>query len=49
LRAFERRRMERTLVLIKPDAMQRGLAGQILARLESRGLRIAGLKLILLG
>jgi len=38
--------MERTLVLIKPDAMQRGLAGQILARLESRGLRIAGLKLI---
>ncbi len=38
--------MERTLVLIKPDAMQRGLAGQILGRLEARGLRIAGLKLI---
>jgi nucleoside-diphosphate kinase len=38
--------MERTLVLIKPDAMQRGLAGEILARLERRGLRIAGLKLM---
>lgn len=38
--------MERTLVLIKPDAMQRGLAGEILARLERRGLKIAGLKLI---
>jgi nucleoside-diphosphate kinase len=38
--------MERTLVLIKPDAMQRGLAGEILARLERRGLRIVGLKLI---
>ena len=38
--------MERTLVLIKPDAMQRGLAGEILGRLERRGLRIAGLKLI---
>jgi nucleoside-diphosphate kinase len=38
--------MERTLVLIKPDAMQRGLAGEILARLERRGLRIVGLKLL---
>jgi nucleoside-diphosphate kinase len=38
--------IERTLVLIKPDAMQRGLAGEILARLERRGLRIAGLKLL---
>jgi nucleoside-diphosphate kinase len=38
--------MERTLVLVKPDAMQRGLAGEILARLERRGLRIAGLKLM---
>lgn len=38
--------MERTLVLIKPDAMQRGLAGEILTRLERRGLRIAGLKLL---
>jgi nucleoside-diphosphate kinase len=38
--------MERTLVLIKPDAMQRGLAFQILARLERRGLRLVGLKLL---
>jgi nucleoside-diphosphate kinase len=38
--------MERTLVLVKPDAMQRGLAGEIVSRLERRGLRIAGLKLL---
>ncbi|MGI8925564.1 MAG: nucleoside-diphosphate kinase [Tepidiformaceae bacterium] len=37
---------ERTLVLVKPDAMQRGLAGEILGRLERRGLRIAALKLL---
>lgn len=37
--------MERTLVLIKPDAMQRGLAGEILARLERRGLLIIALRL----
>ena len=37
--------MERTLVLIKPDAMQRALAGEILSRLEHRGLRIAALRL----
>jgi nucleoside-diphosphate kinase len=38
--------MERTLILIKPDAVQRGLAGEILARLERRGLKIVALKLI---
>lgn len=38
--------MEQTLVIIKPDAMQRGLAGEILSRLEKRGLKIAALKLI---
>ena len=38
--------MERTLVLIKPDAMQRGLAGTIIDRLERRGLKIAAMKLI---
>ncbi|OAI43687.1 nucleoside-diphosphate kinase [bacterium SCGC AG-212-C10] len=37
--------MERTLVLVKPDAMQRGLAGEILKRLESRGLKVVALKL----
>ena len=36
---------ERTLVLIKPDAMQRGLAGEILSRLERRGLLIVAQRL----
>lgn len=38
--------MERTLIIVKPDAMQRGLAGEVIARLERRGLKIVGLKLI---
>ena len=38
--------MERTLVIIKPDAVQRGLIGEIVNRFERRGLRIAALKLI---
>ena len=38
--------IERTLVLVKPDAMQRGLAGEVLARLERRGLKIVGARLI---
>jgi nucleoside-diphosphate kinase len=37
---------ERTLVLIKPDAVQRLLAGRILARYEDRGLKLVALKLI---
>jgi nucleoside-diphosphate kinase len=37
---------ERTLVLIKPDAMQRRLAGEILARLEQRGLAVRAAKLV---
>jgi len=37
---------ERTLVLIKPDGMQRSLAGEIIARLESRGLQIVGLRML---
>jgi nucleoside-diphosphate kinase len=36
--------MERTLVLIKPDAVQRGLIGRILARFEEKGLKVAGIK-----
>lgn len=39
--------MERTLVLIKPDGVQRGLIGEIITRFEKRGLKIAGLKLVL--
>jgi nucleoside-diphosphate kinase len=37
---------ERTLVLIKPDGVQRLLAGRILARYEDRGLKVVGLKLV---
>ena len=38
--------MEHTLVIIKPDAVQRGLIGEIINRFERRGLRIVALKLI---
>ena len=38
--------MERTLVLIKPDAVQRGLTFAILGRLEARGLKLVGLKML---
>ena len=38
---------ERTLVLVKPDGVQRLLTGRILARYEERGLKIVGLKLML--
>ena len=37
---------QRTLVILKPDAVQRGIAGEILARFERRGLRIAALRLV---
>ncbi|HSL33649.1 MAG TPA: nucleoside-diphosphate kinase [Candidatus Limnocylindrales bacterium] len=37
---------ERTLVLIKPDAVQRLLTGRILTRFEERGLKVVGLKLV---
>src|SRR5919202_926985 len=38
--------VERTLVIVKPDGVQRGLIGAIVARLEARGLKIVGLKLV---
>lgn len=41
--------MERTLVIIKPDGVQRGLIGPIITRLERRGLRITALKMIQMG
>lgn len=37
--------MERTLVLIKPDALQRDLVGEIISRLERKGLKLVGLKM----
>jgi nucleoside-diphosphate kinase len=38
--------VERTLVLVKPDAMQRGLAFEVLGRLERRGLRLVALRML---
>ncbi|HZO71868.1 MAG TPA: nucleoside-diphosphate kinase [Ktedonobacteraceae bacterium] len=38
--------MERTLVLLKPDAVQRDLVGEIIARLERKGLKLVGLKMM---
>ena len=38
--------MERTLVLVKPDGVQRGLIGEILSRLERKGLKVVGLRLL---
>ncbi len=38
--------VERTLVLVKPDAVRRGLSGEIIARLERRGLVLRGAKLV---
>jgi nucleoside-diphosphate kinase len=41
--------VERTLVIIKPDAVQRGLVGEIIKRLEDRGLKIVALDLRTIG
>ena len=38
--------MERSLVLIKPDAMQRGLAGAIISRLQGEGLKLVAIKML---
>ena len=38
--------MERTLIIVKPDAVQRGLIGEIVARFERRGLKIVGMKMM---
>ena len=38
--------MEKTLVLVKPDGVQRGLIGEIIGRLEQRGLKLVGMKLM---
>ena len=41
--------MEQTLVLVKPDGVQRGLVGEVITRLEKRGLKLAAMKLIRVG
>jgi nucleoside-diphosphate kinase len=38
--------MERTLIILKPDAVQRGLCGQIIDRIEKKGLQIVGMKMM---
>jgi nucleoside-diphosphate kinase len=38
--------MEQTLVLVKPDGVQRGLTGQVILRLEQRGLKLVAMKLM---
>ncbi len=38
--------MERTLIIVKPEGVQRGLIGQVLTRFEQRGLKLVGLKLM---
>lgn len=38
--------MERTLIIIKPDALQRNLVGEIIGRFEKKGLKIVGLKMM---
>jgi nucleoside-diphosphate kinase len=43
---METKNMDRTLVLVKPDGVQRGLIGEIISRLERRGLKIVGMKLM---
>ena len=39
--------MEQTFVMVKPDGVQRGLVGEIIRRIEKRGLKIVGLKMVL--
>ena len=38
--------VEKTLILLKPDALQRGLIGKITSRIEERGLQVVGMKMI---
>lgn len=38
--------MERTFVMVKPDGVERGLVGEVIARFERRGLRLVGLKIL---
>jgi nucleoside-diphosphate kinase len=39
-------KLERTLILVKPDGVERGLVGEVIRRFESRGLRLCGLKIV---
>src|SRR3954471_12143406 len=46
LNSRRRTHMERTLIILKPDAVQRGLCGEILGRFEKKGLQIVGMKMM---
>jgi nucleoside-diphosphate kinase len=46
LRQIQETYMERTLIILKPDAVQRGLAGKIITRFEEKGLQIVGMKML---
>jgi nucleoside-diphosphate kinase len=39
--------MERTFIILKPDCIQRGISGEIISRFEKKGLKIVGMKLLL--
>lgn len=41
--------MQRTLILVKPDAVQRGLVGEIISRFEKKGLKLIGIKMLQAG
>lgn len=41
--------MERTFVMVKPDGVERGLAGEVIRRLEAKGLRLVAMKLLRVG
>ena len=41
-------KLEQSVVLVKPDALQRGLLGEVILRFERKGLKLVGLKLMLL-
>ena len=40
--------MERTLIILKPDAIQRGLMGKIMTRFEAKGLQVVGMKMVMI-
>ena len=40
--------MERTLIILKPDSLQRGLVGKILTRFEEKGLQVVGMKIMMI-
>ena len=46
VKTYRKEEMEQTLVLVKPDGVQRGLIGEVMSRLERRGLKLVALKMM---